>query len=253
MDPSIVVVGDFNADGRSDIAGMHADVGGVLLLGNGDGSFQTLSVFSTGAQPFAVAVGDVDGDGINDSVVAGDGPEHGDLFLVRGAGAGAFQPPVRLSETANGIRGLAIGDVNGDGRPDVIAGNTLTDTVDVFVASATGAIPPASFLAATPGSIALADVNGDGHVDVITSSNSLSGVNVLPGNGDGTFEPFRNDGIPARTRNSWPPVNSTATVSPTSSCQATPSPRSLCLPAFQLTMSSSRRRRCPRLRPRPHH
>src|SRR5713226_8016890 len=77
--PQSVSVGDFNGDGVQDLAVANAgsfpsDPGNVSVLwGNGDGSFQAARNFAAGTQPVSVAVGDFNGDGVQDLAVANGG------------------------------------------------------------------------------------------------------------------------------------------------------------------------------------
>src|SRR5881397_3916039 len=93
--PRSVAVGDFNGDGRLDLAVTNAssyDVPGTVsvLLGNGDGTFQSALSFAAGSNPLSVAVGDVNGDGRLDLAVAN--YYSNDVSVLLGNGDGTFQP-----------------------------------------------------------------------------------------------------------------------------------------------------------------
>jgi hypothetical protein len=126
--PLGVVVGDFNGDGKIDIAvvGDSNAAGCVsILLGNGDGTFQTHADYATGAGPLGLVVGDFNRDGILDlAVVDSCGPSCGFVSVLLGKGDGTF-----LAKTDYSV-GLAPGaivehDFNGDGKPDLGQSQTL--------------------------------------------------------------------------------------------------------------------------------
>src|SRR5262249_42518048 len=90
--PNAVAVGDFNGDGRLDLAVANAATNAVrLLLGNGGGSFQAPQNFSAGADPSALAVADFNGDGKPDLAVANDGTTKVSILLNDGAWTGPTQ------------------------------------------------------------------------------------------------------------------------------------------------------------------
>jgi hypothetical protein len=195
-----VAVGDFNGDGKLDVAlntsGSRAGPAVEVLLGKGDGSFQPNHLFlSVGQTPLSVAVGDFDGNGALDLVTANN--SSGTVSVLLGNGDGSFRPRIDLAVGA-APRAVAVGDFNGDGRLDVATAQQLTDTVSVLIGHGNGTFaPPLVFKASgagfTPSSLAVADVNGDGKLDLVINSISFLDsdafqVGVLLGSGDGTFQ-----------------------------------------------------------------
>jgi hypothetical protein len=111
--PIDVVVGDFNRDGKPDLAVANAADNTVsVLLGNGDGTFQPARNYTVGSDPTALAVGDFNGDGKPDLVVNG----TSGLNVLLGNGDGSFQ----ATEFPGGVSSGGVGDFNGDGKLDLV-------------------------------------------------------------------------------------------------------------------------------------
>ena len=194
-----VALGDFNNDGKLD-----AVVGPTLtvFLGNGDGTFRGGSSYGPAA-PFQatgpVAVADLNGDGNLDlAVVAGSNPLNGpDVYVLLGNGDGTFRAPVSYKISASGSTpvSLAIGDLNGDGKPDLVvadgsASNTRPGAVAILLGNGDGTFQSAVRYAASgtgASAVALGDFNGDGNLDIAAVSKNDQTVKVLLGVGDGTF------------------------------------------------------------------
>ncbi len=134
-----IAVADVNNDGRPDVVVTHncftCDAGAVgVLLGNGDGTFQaTVNYASGGLSPSSVAVGDVNGDGKPDLLVGnayvGNGNySRGSIGLLLGNGDGTFQGPVSFDSGGEYAYGIAIGDINGDGKLDLLVANYCADS-----------------------------------------------------------------------------------------------------------------------------
>jgi hypothetical protein len=138
--PFGVAAGDFNRDGKQDLAVVNYAANTVsVLLGNGDGKFQPHVDYAVGIYPFAVAVADFNGDGIPDlaisnilCVVPSTTCPHGTVTILLGNGDGTFQPDV---EYMVGISptGLATADLNGDGGADFAVPNAGSNTVSVLL------------------------------------------------------------------------------------------------------------------------
>jgi hypothetical protein len=202
--PNGVAVGDFNGDGKLDIAvadyGNPAtgDNGGVsILLGNGDGTFQPAISVNAGKNPISIAVGDFNNDGKKDLVLADYGDRqtggNGAVEILLGNGDGTFQSPITLS-AGNEPFPLAVGDFNGDGKLD-FAVTDFNSGVYLFLGNGDGSFQAPALISAgtNPVAICAADLNGDGKLDLAVadmhdpSSIDNGGVSILLGNGDGTF------------------------------------------------------------------
>jgi len=194
--PVALAVADLNGDGRPDVVvlntgNMFSFVNSVsVLLNNGDGTFHPRQAYDTGYQPGAIAVGDVNGDGIPDVIVAnsGNGQKLGNtISILTGNGDGTFQLQ-RTIATVSLPDSVVFADVNGDGRPDLIVGSDVngTGTVGIMLGNGNGSFAAQQTLGSgsAPASISIADLNGDGRPDLIVSGSTTA---VLLGNGDGTF------------------------------------------------------------------
>lgn len=195
-----VAVADLNADGKLDLAlanmGNAASGGSVsVLLGNDDGTFQDFVAYSAGRQPQAVVAADFDGDGRLDLAAANF--MSGDISVLSGSGYGAFRPAVSYGAAGSAWQGpslLAVGDVNGDGRPDLA--RTGLNTVSVLLATPNGPLKaPMNYAAGVdPVSIVTGDFNGDQNADLAVA-NSRGAVDfqtpgtvaILLGTGGGSF------------------------------------------------------------------
>jgi RHS repeat-associated protein len=173
-----VVLADFNRDGKLDV--VTADAGDSTLsvrLGSGHGTFGPRTVYHlggafTGAPP---AVGDVNGDGIPDLVVADDPVNTVTVFLGNGDGTFTKLPPITVPGHPYDV---ALADVNNDHRPDIVTEGS------VLLGQGNGTFTVVSNSAVT-GVSAVADVDGDGHPDILAPGSH--GVDIFRGNGDGTF------------------------------------------------------------------
>ena len=158
-----------------------------VLLGKGDGSFESQLVFPTGKQPFSVAVADTNGDGIPDIIAAN--AFDNSVSVLRGDGDGTFQS-ARTFAVGSRPYSVAVTDVNGDGRPDIVTADNGEDSVTVLLNDGSGSfqLEPAFTTDKLPVGTVVADVNKDGRPDLVTVSNFDSGIGVLLGKGDGTFQ-----------------------------------------------------------------
>jgi len=201
--PETVTSADFNNDGKPDIAVVHfgnpdvGDNGGVsILIGNGDGTFQPAMNLIAGKNPTRIAAGDFNSDGNSDLIVvrAGDDTgDDGDATIFLGHGDGTFSPGHVLA-TGKNPSAVAVSDLNGDHKLDLIFGNSTDfrndNSVTILLGNGDGTFqsPVVYAVAAggSPSSISVTDVNQDGRSDLAVFRSGI--VDFFFGNGDGTFQ-----------------------------------------------------------------
>src|SRR5947209_4767782 len=159
--PGLVAVGDFNGDRKPDLVVSNVDSSTVsVLLGNGDGTFLPALNFPAGPNPWYFAVGDFNLDGKLDLAVADYGcsldcsvSPSNSVSLLLGNGDGTFQPASQLT-VGNGPAGVAVGDFNGDGKPDLAVANVNANAISVLPGNAGTGVPPIlSGLSLNPSSV----------------------------------------------------------------------------------------------------
>ena len=193
-DPAqIVVAGDFNNDGKLDLAVSNRTSGTVsLLAGNGDGTFGTALSISTTVPALSMTSGDFQADGHLDLVTSGGGSSL--VFVYPGFGDGTFQFPIEI-EVGTGMSRIAVGDFNRDTIKDLaIAGDNSQVYTLLGVGNGTFLQQPTIVLTADTlfvdgTDVDVADLNRDTIQDLVVAiPGNGSRTAILLGNGDGTFQ-----------------------------------------------------------------
>ncbi len=190
-EPDGVVAGDFTGDGTLDLAVANSKSNTVsILIGNGDGTFQSAVNYSVGNDPVALVAGDFNGDGKVDLAVV-NGGAYGTVSILLGHGDGTFQRPASYT-VGDSPDAIAAGDFSGDGKLDLAIANADSNNVSILMGNGDGMFRTAVNYSVgyDPTEIVAADFTGDGRIDLaVTVLTGLfsGGVSVLLGDGDGTF------------------------------------------------------------------
>jgi hypothetical protein len=204
--PTSAVVGDFNGDGKQDLAVLSGQgVGSVnIYLGNGDGTFQPAKNFPVAASASAsrlLAMGDFNGDGIEDLVATNSSLNQ--VAVILGNGDGTFNAPAYYPAPSKPWN-VVVGDINNDGFQDLVVAADGSSSATILQGNGDGTFKPAVFAntgANQVGSVALGDFNKDGFLDLATTSAPDNAVYILLNKGTAT----PSFGTPAKiTMNSGP-------------------------------------------------
>jgi len=189
--PFSVAIGDLNGDGNEDMAVANYGASTVsVLLNRGGGRFRAKDDYAAGPHPSSVAIGDLNGDQKADLAIANEGTDEkpgATVSVLLNRGNGSFEAK-REFQTGRWPRSVALGDLNGDGKPDLATANDLRDTgtVSVLLNTGDGTFEPARDYATSRAySVALGDLNDDHKPDLAVADGS--GVSVLLNSGDGSF------------------------------------------------------------------
>jgi len=192
--PQEIIAADFNNDGRLDLVVANPTANSVnVLLGNGNGTFQSPLPSAAGTNPRSIAVGDFNADGKLD-LAAVSGDSYG-VDVMRGNGNGTFAAPDHVAVGWGHTHSVATGDFNNDGKMDLVVSSNLRPDygypqgrMDVLLAIGDGSFAaPRTFWSGDRalGSLVVADLNGDGNRDIVTEMPDYSTVIVALGDGQG--------------------------------------------------------------------
>src|SRR5665213_3376614 len=197
--PSSIVTGDFNNDGFADIAVTdQANNQVLILLGNGDGTFQAPVPYPTGVKPVAMLAQDFDGDGEPDLAVVNQTDGTVSILLgnkVNGTQNGTFgTPPNQTAPVTVGAAPSSIAtgefDTVNNTNADLVVTNSTDNTVSVVLGNGDGTFGTQNVFTTGngPAGVATADFNADAKADLAVTNQTDSTVSILLGNGDGTFQ-----------------------------------------------------------------
>jgi len=190
-----VAIGNVDGDGKLDLVVGNRDnlenstrgISVAVLLGNGNGSFQSPNYYKSRTLAAFLVTSDVNGDGKLDAITAN---SDGNIDVFLGNGNGSFQEPIMNRAFRGSLGSVVTGDFNSDGRVDLVTGHWSEHDVSVLLGYGNGSFKSATSLPAgnSPASVATGDFNGDGRVDLVTSNSRFDNVSVLLGNGNGSFK-----------------------------------------------------------------
>jgi hypothetical protein len=231
QDASEILMGDFNGDGKLDVA-LDSSLGNghgpsfTVLLGNGDGTFQQMQTVALNEETLCGMVGDFNRDGKLDLLACSN--NNVGIAVLLGNGDGTFQIPTSLTPLTFGPIDVEVADVNGDGKLDLVAvQDASAGSIAVLLGNGDGTFQPALTYPAgvNPTQAIIGDFNADGKLDLALPA-SIS-LYILSGNGDGTFGSpesfaisaglgavgdFNQDGIPDLAVQGSPPGSQNLTL-----------------------------------------
>jgi hypothetical protein len=203
--PNFLVGGavfDVNGDGNLDLVFVdaHTPANVWTLLGNGNGTFQAATSVALGSKVSNVVFADFNGDGIIDfAAITG---TQDVVYLGQANGTFVAGTPLSNPDSVYDICNNAAGDLNGDGKPELVAANCSVSgaagNLTIYVNNGDGTFKTGVYYSAateatndtaaniSPLAVTIADVNGDNKNDLIVSNHDAGDVTVLLGNGDGT-------------------------------------------------------------------
>ena len=185
--PNGIAVGDFNGDGKIDLAVTNEGDNTVsILLGNGDGTFRSQTTVATGLAPDAIVAGDFNGDGKLDLAVTNF--TDNTISILLGNGDGTFA----AGRTITGINSpvaMVTGDFRNAGKLDLAVLDQADGLVSVLLGNGDGTFADRidTSVGRTPTALVTGDFNADGQTDLAVTNSGSNSVSVLLGKKDGTF------------------------------------------------------------------
>jgi hypothetical protein len=185
-----VVAADLDGDGKTDVAVANSGANNVSILRNlsvsGTISFAPKVDIAVGTTPYSIASGDLDGDNKVDLATANFGSNN--ISIIRNtstSGTIAFAPKVDYA-AGTAPHNVVIGEINGDGKPDIISSNTTSNNISLYKNICTSGIisfsSPVDYslgAATTPKSSAIGDLDADGRADVVVTNSLANSVSVF--------------------------------------------------------------------------
>ena len=191
--PREVAVGDLDGDGDRDfVAGNYQSNNLSVMLNDGSGTFTQAagSPIAVGTRPVGVVLGQFDGDDDLDIAVANN--SNNSVSILLNNGSAGFAPASGSPVTVGaGPRGLARGDLDGDGDTDLAVANFGANTLSILLNDGSAGFSPAGgsplVTGNNPYNVAIGDLDGDGDLDIAVSNSGSSSVSVFINNGSAGF------------------------------------------------------------------
>ena len=184
--PFALASGDLDGSGHPRLAVTNLSASLFSVLSNVSGVLDGSDQFYVANPPAGIAIGDFDGDGLQDIVVSI--PATSSAIPFVNSADGGFSQGTSRKAGSNPVA-LATGDLNGDGHPDVVTANSAGNSVSVLISNGNGTLKAKVDypVPAGPVALSLGDADGDGHLDLAVVSPTANTVSFLRGTGTGTF------------------------------------------------------------------
>ncbi len=189
--PTALGVGDFNRDGKLDLAGgggTNVPPGAnnlSILLGDGKGGFSPPTYFTAGPAPQSISIADFNGDGLSDIAISNSLPmgTNSTVSVLLGDGRGGFADRLPLEIGVLG-RGTGVVDFDRDGHLDLVVANSASNSVSVLLGDGKGhfAAKTDFSVGTNPRKLAVGDLNRDGRADIVTPNTGSNDVSILINN-----------------------------------------------------------------------
>jgi flagellin len=188
-----IVYEDINGDGVKDII-VAEETAIRIFTGNSNGSFATavtLAAGAIGSRSIALAVGDFNGDGLNDIASISQNDNNFSVFINQGSGTFAPRVSYTIPNTGTNINleSISLADFNNDGVLDIITASFDANTVNISFGRGDGtfnnAVSYNQGVSNNPRTVLVGDFNNDGYIDFISPTSNAN--NIFLNNGDGTF------------------------------------------------------------------
>jgi gliding motility-associated-like protein len=188
--PAFVAAEDLNGDGKQELVVTDNTAGTISIFENistsGTIAFSPRVILTTGVNPYRIGIGDLDADGMPDIAVTNAGSSTVSVFRNVTTTTISFDPKVDFATGTNPL-GIAIGDMDADGYPDLVISNVTSANASIFRNLGTpGAITASTFAArvdfvtgTTAQDLAVGDLDGDGKLDFIVANQGSDGVSVF--------------------------------------------------------------------------
>ena len=187
--PKAVVAGDFNGDGKNELAVVNSATNDVTILLNVGGTFSTLATIPVGNSPSGIATADFNGDGKLDLAVTNSADNN--VHILLGVGDGTFVHGTSYAfDTGTSPSAVKTGDMNDDGKVDLIVANAGSNNASMLFGDGAGGFSYKldSVSGTRPyNDLVVADFGGLGYLDIALVSDSGGRVVILPNYRDGTF------------------------------------------------------------------
>jgi hypothetical protein len=184
--PKRVEIADLNGEGKNDLVVANSGPSISVLL-NEAGAFGPRASYAVGGSPEEVLIADLNGDGQSDLVVVTGTGSTNVLSVLLNRGDGTFEPKRDYSPPQPYFLDIALSDVNGDARPDLVIVNPYPHGFSVLLNRTDGSFEAArNYEAPFANQLAIGDVNGDGKPDVATHEDTAA-VSVFLNRGEGSF------------------------------------------------------------------